>query len=157
MAALLIEILCRRSPPDIPAVMRAVAALLVAATVAGAFVAPAPRPRAASIARRAQDKQADEPEDTDERKGKITMDGLRDLVALGLGAPNLGTFKGVDEETGALKFELDENRFITKDGKEYGSFDNSKGTYFESGEVDESADFMGGLMKFFGGGDKKKE
>ena len=27
----------------------------------------------------------------------------------------------------------------------------------ESGEVDESADFMGGLMKFFGGGDKKKE
>ena len=93
--------------------MRAVAALLAAATVAGAFVAPAPRPRAASIARRAQDKQADEPEDTDERKGKITMDGLRDLVALGLGAPNLGTFKGVDEETGALKFELDENRFIT--------------------------------------------
>ena len=37
---LLIEILCRRSPPDIPAVMRAVAALLAAATVAGAFVAP---------------------------------------------------------------------------------------------------------------------
>ena len=36
--------------------------------------------------------------------------GLRDLVALGLGAPNLGTFKGVDEDTGALKFELDENR-----------------------------------------------
>ena len=54
-----------------------------------------------------------------------------------------------------MKFELDENRFITKDGKEYGSFDNSKGTYFESGEVDEDADFMGKLGSFFGGGNKK--
>ena len=89
------------------------------------------------------------------RPAKITLEGLRDLVALGLGAPNLGTFKGVDKDTGAMKFELDENRFITKDGKEYGSFDNSKGTYFESGEVDEDADFMGKLGSFFGGGNKK--
>ena len=63
--------------------------------------------------------------------------------------------QSVDKDTGAMKFELDENRFITKDGKEYGSFDNSKGTYFESGEVDEDADFMGKLGSFFGGGNKK--
>jgi hypothetical protein len=93
--------------------------------------------------------------DEEKRPAKITLEGLRDLVALGLGAPNLGTFKGVDKDTGAMKFELDENRFITKDGKEYGSFDNSKGTYFESGEVDEDADFMGKLGSFFGGGNKK--
>mmetsp|Transcript_4991 Transcript_4991/g.14789 ORF Transcript_4991/g.14789 Transcript_4991/m.14789 type:complete len:136 (+) Transcript_4991:157-564(+) len=96
------------------------------------------------------------PEGEEKQKARITMDGLRDLVALGLGAPNLGTFKGVDKDTGALKFELDENRFVTKDGKEYGSFDNSKGTYFESGEVDEDADVMGKLMNFFGGGKKKE-
>ena len=55
--------------------------------------------------------------DEEKRPAKITLEGLRDLVALGLGAPNLGTFKGVDKDTGAMKFELDENRFITKDGK----------------------------------------
>lgn len=60
-------------------------------------------------------------------KGQITFQGLMELVTLGLGAPNLGKFKGVDKETGALQFELESNRFITKDGKEYNSFDNSKG------------------------------
>jgi hypothetical protein len=32
-------------------------------------------------------------------------------------------------------FELDSNRFIAKNGKEYGSFDNSDATYFEQGSV----------------------
>merc|ERR1712094_36998 len=45
-----------------------------------------------------------------ETPAKITLEGLRDMVALGLGAPNLGTFRGVDKDTGAMKFELDENR-----------------------------------------------
>lgn len=108
-----------------------------------------PHPQATIVTRATEDKEEEQ------RPAKITLDGLRDLVSLGLGAPNLGTFKGVDKETGTLNFELDENRFITKDGKEYGSFDNSKGTYFESGEVDEDADFMGKLMGMFGGGKKK--
>ena len=55
-----------------------------------------------------------------------------------------------------MKFELDENRFVTKDGKEYGSFDNSKGTYFESGEVDPDADVMAKLGNFFSFGKKKE-
>uniref|UniRef100_A0A7S3NKU3 Photosystem II reaction center Psb28 protein n=1 Tax=Aureoumbra lagunensis TaxID=44058 RepID=A0A7S3NKU3_9STRA len=88
------------------------------------------------------------------REGKITMQGLFELVSLGLGAPNLGKFKGVDKETGTLNFELESNRFIAKDGKEYNSFDNSKATYFEYGEVDESADVMARLRNFFGGADK---
>ena len=129
---------------------RALAFVAALAASATGFVPPAASSRGALVLRA---EKTDEPED--ERKGKITMDGLRDLVALGLGAPNLGTFKGVDKDTGALKFELDENRFISKDGKEYGSFDNSKATYFEDGEVDEDADVMGKMMRFFGGGKKE--
>ena len=66
--------------------------------------------------------------------------------------PTLIKFTGVDEDTGTLNFELDANRFIAKNGKEYGSFDNSDATYFEEGWVDDDADVMG---KFFGGGKKK--
>lgn len=124
--------------------------LVTAAMTARALVAPATR-------RRAPVRAADEgaaPEEEEQRPAKISMAGLRDLMALGVGAPNLGTFTGVDEETGTMNFELDENRFISKNGKEYGSFDNSKGTYFEAGEVDEDADFMGKLMGLFGGGKK---
>ena len=34
------------------------------------------------------------------KKPGISMQGLVDLMALGAGAPNLGKFTGVDEETG---------------------------------------------------------
>ena len=78
--------------------------------------------------------------------------GLHGMWHVGAGAPNLGKFTGVDEDTGTLNFELDANRFIAKNGKEYGSFDNSDATYFEEGWVDDDADVMG---KFFGGGKKK--
>ena len=128
--------------------LRAVLCFAAALAPARAFVAVSPARPAAATRVRAEDKDADQP-------ARITLDGLRDLVALGLGAPNLGTFKGVDKDTGTLNFELDENRFITKDGKEYGSFDNSKATYFEDGLVDEDADVMGKLGRFFGGGKKK--
>lgn len=79
------------------------------------------------------------------------------FFAPGLGAPNLGKFKGVNEETGTLEFELESNRFIANDGKEYNSLDNSKGTYFEDGLVDESADVMKQLSSFFGGGKKNAD
>ena len=128
---------------------RAFACVLVLATTASAFLHPAAaRARRVGAATKGDDENADRP-------ARITLEGLRDLVALGLGAPNLGTFKGVDKNTGSLKFELDENRFLTKDGKEYTSFDNSKATYFEDGLVDEDADVMGKLGRFFGGGKKK--
>ena len=114
---------------------------------ATAFVAsPGMRPRTL-LAKKPQ-------EEEEEKKPGITWQGLSELVSLGLGAPNLGKFKGVDKETGTLNFELDSNRFISRDGKEYNSFDNSKATYFENGEVDESADAMGNFFKMF---QKKKE
>ena len=87
-----------------------------------------------------------------ERKGQITAQGLMELITLGLGAPNLGKFKGVDKETGALNFELEANRIYDKNGKEYNSYDNSQNPYFEDAYVDESADVMANIKKFFGGG-----
>lgn len=63
---------------------------------------------------------------------KIGLGGLVQLITAGAGAPFLGDYKGVDEETGNFMFELDANNLVDKDG-------NSKQTqmpYFESGWVD---------------------
>lgn len=115
--------------------------LLVAASAFVPLVTPPARVRLADA--------KEEPE-----KPRITWQGLSELVTMGLGAPNLGKFKGVDKDTGTLQFELESNRFIGKDGKEYNSLDNSKGTYFEYGYVDESKDVMKQLANFFGGNKK---
>lgn len=56
-----------------------------------------------------------------------------------------------------VRSSLFARRFIDKEGKEYNSFDNSKGTYFEYGEVDEDADVMKKLGNLFGGGNNKDE
>uniref|UniRef100_A0A7S2CPV8 Uncharacterized protein n=1 Tax=Octactis speculum TaxID=3111310 RepID=A0A7S2CPV8_9STRA len=96
--------------------------------------------------------EAEEPE----KKG-ISFQGLFDLMAMGVGAPNLGKFTGVDEETGALQFELEVNNFESKvTGKKYTSYDNRDNTYFEEGYVDEDADVMGKMSRFFGGGKKEE-
>ena len=98
------------------------------------------------------------PEDngTGGKKPGITFQGLVDLIALGAGAPNLGKFKGVDKETGALQFELEKNNFkSSKTGKTYNSFDNRDATYFEEGYIDEDADVMAKIGKFFGGNKKE--
>jgi hypothetical protein len=65
-------------------------------------------------------------------EGKINGKGLAQLIGAGLGAPFLGDFEGVEEETGNLKFSLEANNLVDSDGK-------SKQTqmpYFESGWVD---------------------
>jgi len=101
--------------------------------------------------------QSGAPEEESEKKPGITMQGLMELVMLGAGAPNLGKFTGVDEETGTLNFELEKNNFKSKTtGKNYNSFDNRDGTYFEAGYVDEDADIMAKFGKFFGGGKEDK-
>ena len=46
----------------------------------------------------------------------LRRQGLTELIMLGVGAPNLGKFTGVDKDTGTLNFELDSNRFITPNG-----------------------------------------
>jgi len=54
------------------------------------------------------------------------------LITAGAGAPFLGDYQGVDEETGNFMFSLEANNLVDEDGK-------SKQTsmpYFESGWVD---------------------
>ena len=118
--------------------------VVVSVLAAATAFAPATHARAPRQIARAQPSPEEEPEEP-QKKG-ISMDGLKDLIMMGAGAPNLGKFTGVDEKTGTLNFELESNRFIAKNGKEYGSFDNSDATYFEEGWVDEDADVM---SKFF--------
>jgi hypothetical protein len=113
---------------------------------------------AVSISRReAKPKQEPENEPVEKKPG-ITFQGLFDLIALGAGAPNLGKFTGVDKQTGTLNFELEKNNFKSKKtGKNYNSFDNRDGTYFEAGYVDEDADIMGKFGRMFGGKKKSED
>jgi hypothetical protein len=63
---------------------------------------------------------------------KIGWSGVIQLITAGLGAPFLGDYQGMDEETGKFMFSLEANNLFDEDG-------NSKQTsmpYFESGWVD---------------------
>eukprot|EP00540_Astrosyne_radiata_P019468 CAMPEP_0116838628 /NCGR_PEP_ID=MMETSP0418-20121206/9319_1 /TAXON_ID=1158023 /ORGANISM="Astrosyne radiata, Strain 13vi08-1A" /LENGTH=165 /DNA_ID=CAMNT_0004468653 /DNA_START=9 /DNA_END=506 /DNA_ORIENTATION=- len=77
------------------------------------------------------DKKTNEKEEP-EKKG-ITFSGLVQLIAAGLGSPFLGSYEGIDPETGRFMFSLEANNFVDENG-------NSKQTqmpYFESGWVSE--------------------
>lgn len=72
-----------------------------------------------------------EPEKKETDK-KLGWKGLVQLITAGAGAPFLGDFQGVDEETGNFMFSLEANNLVDENG-------NSKQTsmpYFESGWVD---------------------
>lgn len=74
-------------------------------------------------------KQGDE---SNSPEKKVGWKGLVQLITAGAGAPFLGDFQGVDEETGNFMFSLEANNLVDEDG-------NSKQTsmpYFESGWVD---------------------
>lgn len=78
--------------------------------------------------------QEDEASKKDENvpKKEVGWKGLVQLVTAGAGAPFLGDFQGVDEETGKFMFSLEANNLVDENG-------NSKQTsmpYFESGWVD---------------------
>lgn len=78
-----------------------------------------------------QPKKDDEGKSEKEDK-KIGAEGLLQLITAGMGAPFLGDFQGVDEESGKFMFSLEANNLVDEDGK-------SKQTsmpYFESGWVD---------------------
>ena len=65
---------------------------------------------------------------------KLDAKGLLQLITAGAGAPFLGDFEGVDQETGKFMFSLEANNLVDEEG-------NSKQTsmpYFESGWVDEN-------------------
>jgi hypothetical protein len=63
---------------------------------------------------------------------KIDLKGILQLITAGAGAPFLGDFEGVDEETGKFMFSLEANNLVDEKG-------NSKQTqmpHFENGWVD---------------------
>ena len=65
-------------------------------------------------------------------KNKIGLAGIVQLITAGAGAPFLGEFQGVDEETGKYMFSLEANNLVDEKG-------NSKQTqmpFFENGWVD---------------------
>jgi hypothetical protein len=65
-------------------------------------------------------------------KKELSWKGVLQLVTAGAGAPFLGDFEGVDEETGKFMFSLEANNLYDDEGK-------SKQTampYFEQGWVD---------------------
>jgi hypothetical protein len=47
---------------------------------------------------------------TDEKK--IGLSGLLQVITAGMGAPFLGDFEGVDEETGKMMFSLEANNLV---------------------------------------------
>ena len=77
----------------------------------------------------------DKKEDTSQPETKkIGLSGVLQLITAGAGAPFLGDFEGVDEETGKFMFSLEANNLVDENG-------NSKQTsmpYFENGWVDEN-------------------
>jgi hypothetical protein len=65
-------------------------------------------------------------------KKEMSLGALVQLITAGAGAPFLGDFEGVDEETGKFMFSLEANNLVDENG-------NSKQTqmpYFENGWVD---------------------
>jgi hypothetical protein len=74
----------------------------------------------------------DEKADVKEEEKKVGLKGLLQLITAGAGAPFLGDFEGVDEETGNFMFSLEANNLVDENGQ-------SKQTampYFENGWVD---------------------
>ncbi|KAL7472246.1 hypothetical protein ACHAXS_012573 [Conticribra weissflogii] len=76
----------------------------------------------------------DDTDDASEKpEKKISAGGLLQLITAGMGAPFLGDFEGVDEETGKFMFSLEANNLVDENGE-------SKQTqmpYFENGWVEE--------------------
>ena len=79
-------------------------------------------------------KDDDDSSDGGDKKGekKVGIKSLAQLITAGMGAPFLGDFEGVEEDTGKMMFSLEANNLVDEKG-------NSKQTsmpYFESGWVD---------------------
>uniref|UniRef100_A0A7S2S1J4 Uncharacterized protein n=1 Tax=Eucampia antarctica TaxID=49252 RepID=A0A7S2S1J4_9STRA len=66
-------------------------------------------------------------------KKEIGMLGFFQLLTAGLGAPFLGDYQGVDEDTGKFMFSLDANNLVDENGESK----QTKMPYFENGWVDE--------------------
>ncbi|GAX29577.1 hypothetical protein FisN_24Lh030 [Fistulifera solaris] len=122
---------------------KALLAALVCAITASAFVPYTPTSRSLSASssttlhfgipdfltpKQPETEEAKQPKE----EKKIGISGVLQLITAGMGAPFLGDFEGVDEETGKFMFSLEANNLVDENG-------NSKQTqmpYFENGWVD---------------------
>ena len=118
------------------ALVLATTTLLVSSSVA--FKPPQPSGRAATSLNfgipsfLTPDNDDDKKSDKPKEEKKIGLSGVIQLITAGAGAPFLGDFEGVDEETGKFMFSLEANNLVDEEG-------NSKQTqmpYFENGWVD---------------------
>lgn len=90
---------------------------------AGAFVAPSPQAR--EVVTRLHfgiptfgskdDKKGDNKKDDDK---KISLSGLIQVITAGMGAPFLGDYEGIDEETGKMMFSLEANNLVDEVGSD---------------------------------------
>jgi hypothetical protein len=95
--------------------MRTFALLLVAlSTSADAFV-PTPTRGATTQLRFGIPTFGAKEEDKNDKKDddkKISLSGLMQVITAGMGAPFLGDYEGVDEETGKMMFSLEANNLV---------------------------------------------
>jgi hypothetical protein len=73
-------------------------------------------------------------ENKNKKKNSIGLSGLVQLITAGAGAPFLGDFEGVDEESGKFMFSLEANNLVDENGQSK----QTKMPYFENGWVDEN-------------------
>jgi hypothetical protein len=89
---------------------------------AGAFVAFSPQSRDVSTQLHfgiptfgsKDDKKDDKKKDDDK---KISFSGLIQVITAGMGAPFLGDYEGIDEETGKMMFSLEANNLVDEVGE----------------------------------------
>ena len=88
---------------------------------AGAFIAPSSKSRDAATQLHfgiptfgpKDDKNGDDKKNDDK---KISLSGLIQVITAGMGAPFLGEYEGVDEETGKMMFSLEANNLVDEVG-----------------------------------------
>lgn len=76
--------------------------------------------------------KSDKKKDDDDKK--VGLSGLFQLITAGAGAPFLGDYQGIDEETGNFMFTLEANNLVDENGNSK----QTQATYFENGWVDEN-------------------
>lgn len=103
--------------------------LLVALTPpASAFLTFSPQSRHVSIQLHfgiptfgSKDDKKDDKKKDDKKKDddkKISFSGLIQVITAGMGAPFLGEYEGIDEETGKMMFSLEANNLVDEVGEE---------------------------------------
>ena len=94
--------------------------LLLASLLSVNSLVPVPTTKSRTVATRVyfgipsfgpKDGKKEITDDKDDKK-KISFSGLLQVITAGMGAPFLGDYEGVDEETGKFMFSLEANNLV---------------------------------------------